>query len=642
MTEKMKSLDLILNEVELQWRREVHRDFPRRGNTPVVRSSKKTGRDWTFWTDLTKIFVDISDDESLQAKFENILPEFWEGTPDSLASDTLHYLLFHELYHPEEAPFSISGPDNDKKRIHQAMRRGLLKAEPNLSPSELLSKIHASQNAIKDFILDNRLYLDNLEKKYFQDDIIPTWDVLELQDSPARTNLYSITRFLYGVLYGPESTHDFFTEKMDAKGVMVAEKAMSALISSPVKFTSEPKGLFEKLKSALIGDGTEKISPETLKEYASKVRVVFSGEDRYKGIERFMEVLGPYVEQGMPQGKPSLGGDEESGGSPQNILQDLLDDMTPEEQSQFTEQLGGDKNLPKELESLDLFALHEFYKLNHPKVTLVGGNKVGESVVVGKKKYWKLQRSTTLAQDQLGRLNLARIELLHRRSNRPWLIPLENGLFRLDEYELKEREIKDIVYVEKSLDVPDVVEFYVDSSGSMYDQGGGKVSGFNDGSRWDLLSNVLYGYVDALVKGGKLVGKTTKIRINNVGDSQVSSKEITAEEFMKGDKKTLETLFKPNNGGSRENLDITQYNDGKKRAYVVVTDGQLVIGGRTERESRKMKELARNPNNSVVLFEIGGTYGLGNTVKNDSNITYVTVYNKKRMLQAGLEVLLSK
>ena len=69
--------------------------------------------------------------------------------------------MHHELYHPVEAPFSVTGENNDNKKIHQAIRKGVLKAEPNLSALEQVIKVQASQNGVKDFILDNRFALDN-------------------------------------------------------------------------------------------------------------------------------------------------------------------------------------------------------------------------------------------------------------------------------------------------------------------------------------------------------------------------------------------------------------------------------------------------------------------------------------------------
>jgi len=648
----MKSVHLLLNDAERDWRSEVKRDFPLRSDTPVIRNKNKhaKSKDWEFSTDLKNIFAIISNDEDLQKKFDTVITKYWDGNPEILARETLHYLLYHELYHPIEAPFSIHGNDNDNKRIHQAIRRGILRAEPSLSPLEQVIKVQASQNGVKDFIIDNRFALDNKVKGYVRDGIIPVWDVLELQNATAKTSFYTITRFLYGVLYGPQSVHNFFEEKGGKDCVSISEKALSALIGESVKLPKK-NSLVGKAKSLF----NNKESYEKIQEYVTAIREVFSSKDRYRGIERFMAVLGPYVEKGMPQGRPDMQG-EGSGSSPQSILQDLLDDMTQEEQAEFIHGLAGEcseqfgdgeansvtnnEGSDQELNTLDVFAIHEFYKRNHPKVKIVGGSKVGESVVVGKRNCWKLKKSSVLTKDQLSRVNLKRIDLLQKRTKLPWLIDLGNDTFRLNEYELRQRDVKDVVYVDAFMDVPDIVEFYLDSSGSMYQNSSNL--GFNDGSRWDMLSNVLYGFVDALIQGGKAVKKTTKLRVHNFADSQKNSDIVSAEEFWRGNTGVLKTLFKPQNGYSVEDINISNYNDGLKRTYVVVTDGNLVISGRTSRESKKMKELAQNPNNQVVLFEIGGTYDLGNAVKNNPDIVYHQVHDKNKMLQAGLEVLLSK
>src|SRR3989344_3202517 len=206
----MKSMHLLLDEAERLWRDEVQEHFPLHGDMPVVRETKPDGRDWTFYTDLKKIFARIAGDENLQKRFGEVVGKFWTGAPEELARDTLHYLLFHELYHPLEAPFSVEGDDNDNKRIHQAIRRGLVAAQPDLTPLEQLVKVQASQNGVKDFILDNRFYLDNAQREHVRDDIIPVWDVLELEPNKPATDFYTITRLHYGLLYGPQSTHDFF------------------------------------------------------------------------------------------------------------------------------------------------------------------------------------------------------------------------------------------------------------------------------------------------------------------------------------------------------------------------------------------------------------------------------------------------
>jgi hypothetical protein len=81
-------------------------------------------------------------------------------------------------------------------------------------------------------------------------------------------------------------------------------------------------------------------------------------------------------------------------------------------------------------------------------------------------------------------------------------------------------------------------------------------------------------------------------------------------------------------------------------AFQRVASNVIVVSSfdseRTVPEAKKMRELAKNRDNTVVLFEIGGTYELGNAVKNDPNIHYYQVHNKEQMLQHGLEVLLAK
>ncbi len=623
----MSILDL-LKKSEIIWREHLKKEWPLYIRTPVKITSD-TDRDWEFSTNLKEIFAKIGVNNELEKKFEKIITKYWNGTPEELALDTLHYLLWHELYHQIEAPFSTKGIDNDQKRIHQSIRKGIIKPEPDLRPAEQLMKVMASQNGVKDFILDNRFYLDNEKKGYVRNDIIPIWDLLELKDSKKEANFFTITRLMYAYQYGPESVHKFFKKKARKKGYGIAEKALTELTNKSIKLNKEANQL---------------------------IREVFRGDDRYEGITRLMSVLGPYVTNNMPQSKPIKG---EASGSPMNVLQDLLDDMTPEEQESFLQGLSQDNVKPleqllsnqdsetasessiNEVRNLDVISLHEYYKRNHPMVTIINGKYSSESVVIGKQQYWHLKSSKVLTNEQLSRVNLQLINRLQRKTRLPWLIDLGNNTYRLNEYVLKERDKRDVTYAPEELDVPDIIDFYLDSSGSMFGFSAGNFS-INDGSRWDLLCNVFYGFIDALIQAGKKVGKETRIRVHNFSDKQVDSKLISVNQFWNGDTDSLRVFFKPDNGYNYENLNITDYGNGSKHAYVVVTDGNLVINGRTERESSKMKSLASKSYNHVLLFEIGGTYGLGRAVRDDKNITYCQVHNKNEMLSKGLEVLLSK
>jgi len=242
----MKSLYLLLDEAETEWREELRQDYPLRSDTPVIRKVVMPGRDWNFSTDLERIFASISNDEGLQEKIKGIISKYWKGEPEEVAREILHYLLFHELYHPIEAPFSISEENNDNKKIHQAIRRGLLKANPELSPLEQVVGVQLTENEVKDFILDNRFFIDNLKGAYVQKDIIPAFDVLELTGQNPKTNFYTITRLLYGIMYGPKKTWEFFEEKAGKKAHKVAEKALSALIEREVKLPEKLKEFLEE------------------------------------------------------------------------------------------------------------------------------------------------------------------------------------------------------------------------------------------------------------------------------------------------------------------------------------------------------------------------------------------------------------
>lgn len=634
----VKSLRDLLDDTEIVWRDEVKEHFPLWGEIPVIKEAKKTEaeRDWSFYTDLKKIFALIFKDGELREKFETSVAKYWNRTGEELAKETLHYLLFHELYHPIEAPFS----KDDNKKIHQAIRRGVLKAEPHLKPKEQVMKVMASQNGVKDFILDNRFYLDNKEHKWVSDDVIPIWDLLELQQSPEKTNFYTITRFLYASFYGPENVQEFFANKTKNKGVSTAIESINALLnktknSSYDSLVSKVKKYFSKSKEKIFED-----SPEIVRQ----VRTVFSSEDRYSGIERFMSVLGPYIEQEMPQGRNDVQG-EGAGSDMGSILQDLLDDMSAEEQQEFLQELSNEesKEDKKPSERLDLMATHEFYKRNCTQVKIKSSGKVGEQVIVGKKERFVLKNSKIISEAELSRLNLRGIATFQQRTKLPVLIPLGNGTYRLNDYKIKSTELKDIVYKEIGIDIPDVVEFYLDSSGSMFNQNGeGVIYKINDGSRFDMSSHVLYGYLNALSQASILLKKQCKVVFHNFADTQISSREIAVTEFLeKPNQEILKTIFDPSNGYNTESLNIQNRNDNKKRAYVVVTDGEM-NENLTKRESQKMIQLAKQKNNDVLLFEIGGTYSLGNAVKNNKGIHYFPVHDKNKMLNDGIEVLLTK
>jgi hypothetical protein len=656
----MKSIDLLLDDAERVWRQEVKRDFPLRADTKIVRSRSKKGTSWFFFTDYKRIYADVFDEDAVKNSFEGIIPDYWKGDPEDLLRQTLIYLLYHELYHPMQAPFSVEGDKSDRKLIHEAIRDGILMALPDTNPLQQLTKVSQAYNMVTDFILDNVVDLDNTFGRYFREDIIPTWDMLELEKKIPNQDIYTISRLIYAFLYGPPETYAFFRQKAKSGSWKISKQALEALVQEPVKLPKGPR------RARLEG-------------CSQSIRRVFAGDDRYEGIKRFMAVLAPYIKPGMSKNTNGMMG---GNGSAQNLLQDLLDGMTPEEQAEFVQSLANEspesleqaamdfvgegtvptdenemqqdgKPKPSEqdgkpggkgksrhgvggqMSNIDVFAAHEYYKLNHPKVTLLGGQQEGVNLVVGKREYWSLKRTTILTEDHLNSLNMARIDRLQRKSRIPWLIDIGNGTFRLNEYVLKEKEIRDIAYRDSKMDVPDFVEFYLDSSGSMYNESNDWI---NDGYRWDMLCHVFYGFLDALVQGGRVLRKQTKIRIHNFAASQVDTQLMPVNQYWNGDTEALRVMFKPDNGGAT-NLYVEQHKHSGRTAYVICSDGDMY---NSDREAATLKSIAKDPKNRVVVFEIGGTYDLGRMVDKAKNIAYHQVHDKERMLEKGLEVLLSR
>ena len=75
----MKSMNLLLNEAKRNWRTEIRRDFPLRGDTSVVKRNSQNERDWLFSTELKRIYADISNYASLQKKIQNVVTKYRDG-----------------------------------------------------------------------------------------------------------------------------------------------------------------------------------------------------------------------------------------------------------------------------------------------------------------------------------------------------------------------------------------------------------------------------------------------------------------------------------------------------------------------------------------------------------------------------------
>ncbi len=615
------SLKDIFKRSEKRWRTLLRTHFPLRSNVKVIES--KTTHHWHFSTDLKDIFYSINDEEYLKQVFNNVVSKYWNLPVETLFKESFVYLLFHELYHPIESPKS---KEDDKKTI-EAIRKGLLKSNPNLESLEQLLKIKSSKNIVQDFILDNRLYLDNLVNSYFEKTIIPVFDVVELANSKQKDDIFNITRYLYAFLYGEDFVLDFFSEKL-VDGVDVAKQSLEKLLGKKTSFNRKKRI-----------------------DIVENIRKVFSSDKRYKAIEKFISVLEPYIPL-----TPIDNYRTDLDCSLPSILDELIQTLNSNEQQQFISSLFDSnledilerndidvsnissndlENLEREVEISKIKALHEYYKNNNSKIKIFSRGKSADKLFNGKEKQFVRKKSRIITEEELQSLNLKGIEKFQRKYGLPVLIPINNGFYTLIEYELVEKNFFSKVYSDLAIKVPDVIEFYIDSSGSMFDFYGSFKPG--DNSRWDFLSRVFYGFLYSLNNAESIVGKKSKLRIHNFAEETVSSNFFYSDDFLNGNQDLLKVFFKPKNGFLNTNLNIKEEYH-KNSSYVIITDGQLSTS--PQEEYAKMKRLSEK-NVSVLLFEIEETYSLGELVKNDPSILYYQVHSEKDLL-SGLEVLILK
>lgn len=616
----MKSFDKLLDEAIEDWRQDVRNNYNSVWHDTPVDTERENhpDRPWAFYTDLKTIFAEINDQEELEQSFEEHVVDHWDGEPEDLARETLHYLMFHELYHPIEAPSSRE----DDKRIHQSIRRGVLESNPELSPEDQYGEVIAAQNLVKDLILDNRFFLDNTEKEFVRKDIIPTFDFVALEGQKKRTDAYTATRYMYGSLFGNEDIQNFFQDKTGSEGVDVAKQVYQAITGQEIDF--------------------RELENDERMEHAEEINQVFQNRNqRYSAVKSIAAALEPYIEPGMMNPREGMDGPSME----IDLLQDLLDDMSEDEQQDFLEDLkdnlesssGGEGQKERNFDPNNLWrsTIHEFYRSNHPETRLIGEGKEARTRDIGSRKYLEVDSTDLVTREDLAELNLNAIRKLQQKGLPVLSETGRDGLYRLVQYDIGDENITDVEHVDASYSLPEAVEFYIDSSGSMFDVD----DGFDDGSRWDMLNHALYGMVDAINRKASELGDNCELRLHNFADHQVSSNSFRPAEFLDGVPEVLEVLYNPDNGGDTKGLDIQRYGDGQERTHIVVTDGDLYSNSMAKTQVGKMAQ-AFGDGERAVMVEIGGTYNLGEKAM-QHDIPYLQVHEKEELMEDGIELLLS-
>ncbi|MFH2021537.1 MAG: hypothetical protein ABIJ34_09060 [archaeon] len=628
----MKSLTNLLQEAAIQFQSQVADRQPSFENISLVfDAQQKSQEDWSFYTDLEKIYANLFNEKTLTRKLgyaADYFKAFLLSRVDlnQLILEMFDYILWHELHHFFEGPISCKGDINDQKSIRQAIRRGVVQAQPELTAAQQLMKVSYSENMIMDLLGDTRLASDNYG--YFRPEIMLLPHIVELMNMDStgkisykepKLNMYRVTRYMYAMMIGNVKQKELFYLMATPKGVEVANDAFRAILT---------EGLEEPL-------------------LLQSLRAKLNGVERYTCIETLMSILGPYVD--IKEGEPDGGScrrrtpdEDKTHSSVENIIDDLLEDMTPGENQEFVRQLiqGYHRaNLPQDIQTeiklLNSKLRHDYYLKYHPEVKVPGEKEAISRVHHKQSEIIRPVKISIVDQYQLASMPVTQIMLFQAQTGIPMIIPIQDNLFLVYEYAIKNVPLPKAIIEKEESFVPREVIFYLDSSGTMYD---GK-SGFMDGTRWDMLCHVLYGFIDGLSQASKIRNEQCTAQIFNFASTQVASRVFNLQDFIRGDKDILRALYEPENGYNTY-LNINEVDDAKKRDYVIITDGDL--NGDLETEIKKIVNLATNPQNRVILFEIGGTYSLGRAVQSIPGVYYFKVHNKEEMLARGLSVLLSK
>lgn len=628
------SLEDFVASVEHKWRDNLRRTYPLYRKTPVEWHFNKDQRLlWDSHFQDNALVVQVLAHKRKTNKKVKKVAKLLKIDSRQVIHDYFMFHLFAAFYRKIEAPFSTKGERCDRNLIHKAIWDGVGRADPDLSVIEQLQRVALLQLFIKDLISNNRLFLENEEHAWFNQDLLFAPYLELLEEAPKDVNILTVMAYLVGGLHGPLKFLRELEVRYSYALPEIAGEILNYFLESGIRY-QYPMEENDYLRS------DDKYS-RNLRQAPKAIRKVFEGKGRYEGIERLSYALNPYIEEAWVKFS------DLTDVALEQVVMDLFALFSPNERSGFVRGILDKTLIRKEQEPTDLLelqTLHEFYRKNHPVMVLRGEKEYEQNVLFSENHELRLSRHRIIGDNDIKDLDLAGIYNFQQTHGVPVLIPLPTGGYILNQYEFVFRRKRSASYnrLITDVEIPQVLELYIDKTGSMFFEEDQDNVGFNDGSRRDISISVTYAFIFALYEESLKQSRTCYVRFHSFAETQVSSPLITLQEFVNGDPRILRVIFRPDNGYEYENLNLSYFNDGMKRVYIVVTDGDLVIKGRTEREAKKMKYIARKPHNQLVLFEMESEYSLGRAVKGDEYIIAHRVYDKETMFYRGLEVILPR
>ncbi len=551
---------------------------------------------------------------------------------DEVIRSFYYFELYKNFFKRLESPFSPM----DRKFIHKAIYEGLVQNDPELEPYQALKKIELLSEVVKDFIAINRMYVENEEKEFFLKDIINFQYNILLDKSLPSLNIFTVVWYLTTVLYSSKVALMLLEKKLHEDVYGVTELALKKLLNRKLNIE-----LPSRLNNYLNNDEKQF---RDIHKLAIEVRRMFERQsDRYGAITRFVTVLDRYIDFSLIYSpyKPTYSKDE--------LMIDLMDTFTIDEQSQFVKGLLNQANIEATEGtssgiSFELKAMHEFYKRNHPSLHLLGDSGVSKNILQKGNYRVKIKKVTRISEHDIeNKLDLGRILSFQTTFGVPVLVPIDDEDYFYYEYKILYHNRRKVRYrrFSKFFTIPDVLEIYIDNTGSMFWEEDENYNGFNDGSRRDMSLSVIYAFIEELYKESTKQHKKVFLRFHSFSEQQINSDLVLIDDFVTGNSSTIKTLFNPNNGHHFENLDVEiPENDEQKRVIIVITDGDLVLEGRTEREASKLALLAKNPLTQVILFEMEQHFSLGKAVSGNKKIYSYSVKDKDQMFYQGIDVIL--
>lgn len=551
-------------------------------------------------------------------------------------SEVLRSFYFFELYKNFYKKLEVPFSSKDRKSIHKAIYEGLVQNDPELLPTQALSKIELLSEIIKEFIAVNRMYIENVDGQFFLDEIINFQYNILSEKSLQALNVFTVIWYLTTVLYSSKVSLQLLERKLHDDVYGVSELALKKLLNRKLNIE-----LPSKLNKYLDNDEKEL---RDIQKLSFDIRKIFERTtDRYSAISRLVTVLDRYLDFGLIYGPytPTYSRDE--------LLIDLFDTFTIDEQSQFVKGLLNQDNVATKAElstgiSFESKAMHEFYRRNHPSLHLLGDNGISKNILQKGNYRVKIKKVNRISEHDIeNKLDLGRIFSFQTTFGVPVLVPIDDEDYYYYEYKILYQDKRKIRYrrFSRFFTIPDILEIYIDNTGSMYWQEDEDYRGFNDGSRRDMSLSVIYAFIEELYKESSKQHKKVYLRLHSFSEEQVSSDLVLIDDFVAGNTSTMKALFNPENGHHFENLDVElPENDKQKRVIIVITDGDLVLEGRTEREASKLALLAKNPLTQVILFEMEQHFSLGKAVQANKLIHSYSVKDKDRMFYQGIDVIM--